>query len=165
MLDGSARSIASSSPELRSVGGPCASMTTSPCSRRYVQRCRPTNPLAPVTRTRTSAHGRLQALEIGIYHQLDELFEPDGRLPSELSFRLGGIADQHVYFGGSDESRVDVDVFLPVQSHARESNLAELLHCVRLMRRDDVVVRLGGLQHPPDCLDVVGRIPPIATRL
>ena len=53
-------------------------------------RCAPTNPRAPVTRTRTSARReRPQALEVGAHHQLDELLERDLGLPAEHAPRLG----------------------------------------------------------------------------
>src|SRR6266478_3022115 len=110
--------------------GPYASATESPCSAKRLHKCLPTKPSAPVTRTRTLSRGRLQALEVRVHHQLDELLESDRRLPSELALRLGCIADQHVYFCRTNECRVDVDVLLTVQSCAGEGDLAEFPHRV-----------------------------------
>src|SRR4051794_23298323 len=148
------------------ASGPCASKTESPSRRRCAQRCRPTNPLAPVTRTRTPlSRPRLQPLEVRVDHQLHELAEVHRPFPAELPSRFGGIADQYVYLRGPDERGVDVDVALPVESHVREGDLAELLHAVVLVRSDDVVFGRVGLEHPPHRVDVVGRIPPVAFRL
>src|SRR5438552_6927946 len=132
-----------------SGSGPHASATESPWSRKWLHKCLPTKPSAPVTRTRTLPHGRLQALEVGVHHQLDELLESDRRLPSELALRLGWIADQDVYFGRTNECRVDVDVLLPIEACAGESDLAELPHRMRLVRGDDVVLGMICLEHPP----------------
>src|SRR5437899_1212779 len=100
---GSVTSTARGSCPRDCESGPHASATESPWSRKWLHKCLPTKPSAPVTRTRTLPHGRLQALEVGVHHQLDELLESDRRLRSELALRLGWIADQDVYFGRPTE--------------------------------------------------------------
>src|SRR3954467_8963042 len=141
------------------ASGPCASKTESPSCLRCAQRCLPTNPLAPVTRTRTPlSRPRLQPLEIRVHHQLHELAEVHRRFPAELPSGLGGIADQYVDLRGPDERGLDVDVALPVESHVREGDLAELLHAVVLVGGDDVVFGRLVLEHPPHRVHVVGRI-------
>ena len=53
----------------------------------------------------------------------------------------------------------------PVPAGAPEGQLAELPHRVALAGRDDVVARLGLLQHAPHRLDVVLRVAPVAPRV
>src|SRR5438132_8905178 len=92
--------------------GPYASATESPWSRKWPHKCLPTKPSAPVTRTCTLSHGRLQALEVRVHHQLDELLEPHSRLPAELAPRLRCLTGQYVHLRRTNDSRIDVNMLL-----------------------------------------------------
>src|SRR5256885_2033282 len=127
-LRASVRSMAISPSERVPAGGPWPATTASPQSRKYLQRCRPTKPFAPVTRTRTLPDGRLQAFQVGVDHQFDQLLESHFRLPSEIALRLVRVADEHVHFGRPHECGIDEDVLLPVDADAREGDLAEFTH-------------------------------------
>src|SRR5688572_22938238 len=114
-------SCSSAKPSRGSDGwrSPCTSCRSA--SARTSQR--PTKPPAPVTKTRTSA---LQALQIGAYHQLDELRKAHPRRPAEHAPRLCRVADQRVHLGGTDERRVGLHVILPAEPHHRERDIHEL---------------------------------------
>ena len=84
-----------------------------------------------------------------------------GSQPSSV-LALVGSPSKQLDLGGAHEARVDHDVLLPVQPDARERDLAELAHRVRLAGGSDVVVGRVLLQHPPHHLDVVAGEAPVA---
>jgi len=107
----------------------------------------------------------LEELQIGIHHQLDQVFELGLRLPAHLALGLGRIADEQLHLGWAVVPRIDLHVLLPIQAHTAERHLEALADRVRLVGRDHVVVGLGLLQHQPHRLDVFLGIPPVALRI
>src|SRR5678816_1246246 len=141
--------------------GPLQASTTSPRARRARTRWVPTNPSAPVTRTRTSAPPA-KPLDVGVHHHLHQLVEVDRRCPSQLCSRLRGIPDQMVNLGGTDELRIDHYVLLPIKPDVGERDLAELAHRVRLVGGDQVIVRHRLLHHQPHRPNVVSGKTPVS---
>src|SRR5215472_11226706 len=80
----------------RTPPGPPAAQTMSPRASSARQRCVPTKPSAPVTRTFISARAFLEALVIGVDHHVDELAEVDRRFPAESRAGLGRVSNQEV---------------------------------------------------------------------
>jgi len=112
--------------------------------------------LPPLAR-RLDAH----LLEVGIDHDLDELAESDLRGPPELRPGLGRVGPELRDLRRTEEPRVDLDVFTPVEADVIEGLRDELVDRVGLPRPDDVVV--GGLllEHQPHGLDVLGGVAPV----
>ena len=67
--------------------------------------------------------------------------------------------------GRAQESRIQPDVLVPVQSDVIEGDLHQLAHRVALAGRDDVVVGLVLLQHQPHRAHVVAGEAPVALRV
>src|SRR6185295_5833677 len=112
----------------RADGGPaCISPWTSwPAARSASATTGPAKPPMPVTRTRTAAL-RLQPVEVGAHHHLDEALERDRRRPAEDRARLRRVADQQVDLRRPEERRVLADVLPPVEADAAERDVDELL--------------------------------------
>ncbi|COV47320.1 Uncharacterised protein [Mycobacterium tuberculosis] len=60
---------------------------------------------------------------------------------------------------------VEFHVLLPVQTGMLERGPRELTHGETAPGRQNEVVGLVGLQHPPHAFDVFGRVPPVADRI
>src|SRR4051812_23024887 len=128
---------------------------SAPSSARRAVTALPRKPAPPVTTapfprqnsgegsdpTLTYSHratGQLifECLEVGIAHDLHELFEGHGRLPTELLAGLRRVSAQRVDLRGPEVARVDLDVLLPVDAQVPRRLLEELADRVHLARSD-----------------------------
>ena len=66
--------------------------------------------------------------DVRIDHDADEFLKSNLGFPIQNFLRLGRIADQQVDLGRPEETLVDGDVVLPVQTGVTEGDLAELGH-------------------------------------
>src|SRR3954469_10909280 len=111
--------------------------------------------------TGSTASGR-ENFEVGPCHQADELLEAGPRAPPELALRLAVVADQVVDLGRTQVPLVDAHVAPPVGDPGLvERDLHALLHRVRLVRGDHVVLGVVLLKHQPHRFDVVLCVPPV----
>src|SRR5581483_8053000 len=87
-------------------------------------RCRPTKPVAPVTRIRARSSPPLARLmaerpfparEVGIHHPGDKLAERHLWLPAQLRAGFRRVAHEQVYLRRTVERRLLHDIGLPVQ--------------------------------------------------
>ena len=106
--------------------------------------------------------GLADGLEVGVYHELNELLEGEGGLPAELLFCLGRIADEEIDFGGAEVALIEVDVVLPAQVYVAEGDLEEFFDGVGFTCGDDVVFWLFLLEHEPHGFDIVFGVAPVA---
>src|SRR5258707_15099707 len=98
-------------------------------------------------------------------HHGDQRREADARPPAELLSRLPRIALQKIDLRRSKIARIDLDVFLPLETDMAEGHLDKLAHAIRLTCSNDVVVGFVLLQHKPHCFDIVAGKAPIALSL
>src|SRR5918992_4369898 len=79
-----------------------------------------------------------EELEVCIDHQTDHLLEAGARLPTELLPRLGGVADQMLDLGRTQEAGIDPHVPIGIQPDVVEGDPHELANRVRLAGGYDV---------------------------
>ena len=107
----------------------------------------------------------LSQFQVGINHHLAEFAERNFRLPAELVSRFARVTTKRVDFRRSEETRVLLDVFSPIQAEVAENFVEKLANRVRLTGGDDEVVRLSLLQHQPHGFDVISRETPVSPRV
>src|SRR5918992_2721439 len=120
---------------------------------------------APISAGLLLRYSAPEELEVCIDHQTDHLFKACARLPTELLPRLGGVADQMLDLGRTQEAGIDPHVPIGIQPDVVEGDPHELANRVRLAGGYDVVVRLVLLEHEPHGLDVVLGIAPVPLRV
>ena len=97
------------------------------------------------------------------HHHLHEFGERHLRLPAQLLTGLGGVTDEKVDLGRTEELGILPHVLVPVgDSDFGEGALDEFFDGVRLARCDHVIVGLVLLEHEPHRLHVVAGVTPIA---
>src|SRR5262249_18018887 len=106
-----------------------------------------------------------QGGNIGIYHESRQLLKADFRPPAQLALRLGGPCKKHIDFRWSVKLGVDDHIAAPIEMHALESDLDELLNAVRLAGTDHIVVWLLLLEHEPHRPHIIAGKPPVALGL
>ena len=87
--------------------------------------------------------------------------EPHLRLPLQNLHRFGGITDQQVYFCWPLIAVVVLNVIAPIKIDASKCRLANFAHGMRLVRRQDKIIALILLKHPPHPLDVLRSVTPV----
>src|SRR5919106_2167305 len=120
---------------------------------------------APISAGLLLRYSAPEEREVCIDHQTDHLFKACARLPTELLPRLGGVADQMLDLGRTQEAGIDPDVPIGIQPDVVEGDPHELANRVRLAGGDHEVIRLVLLEHEPHGLDVVLGVAPIALRI
>src|SRR5213075_1235747 len=85
--------------------------------------------------------------------------------PAELLLGLRVVPDQQVDLGRAEVPLVDRHVLAPVELRMTERLVEELLDRMRLTGREDEVVGLVDLQHPPRAVHVIPREAPVAFSL
>src|SRR5208282_5281698 len=85
--------------------------------------------------------------------------------PVEYPPSLTGVAEQNINLRGAQESRIKLDILVPVQFHTIKREFQEFLHGMAHAGRDHEVVRLLLLHHQPHRLDVISGKSPIALGL
>ena len=96
---------------------------------------------------------------------LTRSLKQDARLPSQNLFCLGCVAKKQIDFCGSEVTRIDLDVLLPVEIEVSESFIEEFADGVRFTCGDDEIVGLVMLQHHPHGFHVVACIAPVPLRI
>src|SRR5205085_4852633 len=88
-------------------------------------------------------------LEVALDHVSNELRKACARPPVKFSGGERCVAAQLVDLRWPEIALVDFDVVLPVEPDHAKGRLGEFLHAVHLAGSDDVVSRVGLLEHPP----------------
>src|SRR5262249_1410404 len=119
---------------------------------------------------------------VGVGHHIDELGEADLAPPTQYLLRLLRVADQSIDLGRAIECRIDphdppaalaIDAALVAaralpfddKTQPARGSLDKLAHAVALAGRQDKILRLRLLQHPPHALDIIAGKTPVALRL
>ena len=110
---------------------------------------------------------RRPRVEVGREHQPDQLVERRASASSRAArAALDASPQQLVDLGRAEVARVDPHVAPPSRGRpARTRPRTNSRTRVHLAGRDDVVVRLGLLEHQPHRLDVLRRVAPVAPRV
>lgn len=88
----------------------------------------------------------LEAIQIGIDHQLDQVLEARLGLPAKLGLGQRVIALQIGDLGGPEKRPIAHHVLFPVEPYVTERDAAKLSYRVRRVRADNVVLGRGVLQ-------------------